>query len=143
MGTVLKRKTASTALAGRIEFPTFSDDRGSLSFLEGENHIPFNIKRIYYVYDIPPLARRGGHAHRELNQVIIAIAGSFDLHLDRGMVKERIRLDSPGKGVHIRPMTWIRISNYSPDAVCLVLASAPFDESEYIRDYSRFLIELN
>lgn len=124
-----------------IEFPKITDARGNLSFIEGQNHIPFDIKRVYYLYDVPGGSDRGEHAHRDLHQVIISMAGSFDLLLDDGTRKKKFHLNRSYYGVHICPMTWRYLDNFSSGAVCMVLASAPYDEADYIRDYDTFLKE--
>lgn len=126
----------------RVEFPQFRDSRGNLSFVEGNNHIPFDIKRIYYLYDVPAEAERGGHAHKALRQVIIAMSGSFDLILDDGKTKQTITLNRCHYGIYIGSMVWREMNNFSSGAVALVLASDEFDESDYIRDYNGFLESL-
>ncbi|MFV0643412.1 MAG: sugar 3,4-ketoisomerase, partial [Sphingomonadaceae bacterium] len=110
-------------------------------FIEGQNHIPFDIKRVYYLYDVPGGSDRGEHAHRGLHQVIISMAGSFDLLLDDGTKKKKFHLNRSYYGVHICPMTWRYLDNFSSGAVCMVLASAPYDEADYIRDYDTFVKE--
>ena len=103
--------------------------------------VPFGIPRVYYLYDIPGGASRGGHAHRELNQVLVAVAGSFDVNLSDGRRDLSIRLDRGHSGLHIAPWIWRGLRNFSSGAVCLTLASAPFDEADYIRGYNEFLQE--
>ena len=122
-----------------IDLPRIGDPRGNLSFLEGERHVPFAIKRVYYLYNVPVGAERGGHAHKGLQQLILAMAGSFDVCLDDGHEKRRIRLDRPDQGVYVCPMIWRTLENFSPASVCLVLASLPYDEADYYRDYAKFL----
>lgn len=122
----------------RINFPVNKDHRGNLSFIEGGNHIPFGIKRVYYLYDIPGGAERGGHAHKDLDQVIIAMSGSFDLVLDDGSGKKRIHLNRSHYGVYISRMVWREMENFSSGSVILVLASQEYDELDYIRDYDQF-----
>lgn len=121
-----------------IDLPRFTDARGSLSFLEGEKHVPFSISRIYYLYDVPPDAERGAHAHKDLEQLIIAISGSFDVILDDGSGKRRFSLSRPDRGLYVCPMIWRDLVDFSPGAVCLVLASKPYDEKDYFRDYEEF-----
>lgn len=121
-----------------ISFPTFSDSRGNLSFLEGNKNIPFTIKRIYYTYNVPGNTLRGNHAHKELQQVIIPLAGSFEITLDNGIQKETLKLENPATGLYIQPMTWIKIRAYAPNTVCLVLASEEYESDEYIHDYTLF-----
>lgn len=121
-----------------IELPHIRDARGSLSFVESDAQIPFAIARIYYLYDVPDREVRGAHAHKALHQLIIPISGSFDIELDDGNAKQKFSLSRPDQGLYICPMIWRDLSNFSPDAVCLVLASEKYDESDYIRDYSEF-----
>ncbi len=121
-----------------IQLPKISDPRGNLTFVEGGNHIPFDIKRVYYLYDVPGGAERGGHAHKNLHQLIIAISGSFDIIIDDGRTKKRHHLDRSFYGLYVCPMIWREIDNFSSGAVCLVLASSHYDESDYYRDYYDF-----
>lgn len=122
-----------------IDLPKISDPRGNLTFIEGNRHVPFDIKRVYYLYDVPGGAERGGHAHKDLHQLIIAMSGSFDIHLDDGHSKKTVHMDRSFYGLYICPMTWREIDNFSSGAVCLVLASEYFDELDYYRDYSPFM----
>ncbi len=122
-----------------IELPKIADPRGNLSFIESNKHVPFDIKRVYYLYDVPGGAARGGHAHRNLTQVAIALSGSFDFILDNGLEKERYTLNSPYKGLLITNNTWREMENFSSGSVCLVLASNYYDEADYIRNYDDFL----
>ncbi len=122
-----------------ISLPKISDQRGNLSFIESRKHIPFDISRIYYLYDVPGGATRGGHAHKELHQVIIAISGSFDIVLDDGVDKKRYHLNRSYNGIYVCPMIWRELDNFSSGSVCLVLASIIYYESDYYRDYSEFL----
>lgn len=119
--------------------PKISDPRGNLSFIEGGQHIPFNIKRVYYLYDVPGGADRGSHAHKSLHQFIVAMSGSFDVVLDDGKEKKRFHLNRSYYGLYVCPMMWRELDNFSSGAVCMVLASAYFSEADYIRDYSEFL----
>lgn len=123
-----------------IEIPKIVDEqgRGKLSFIE-KDIIPFKINRVYYLYDVPSDAYRGGHAHKELKQFLIALSGSFEVLLDDGENKKRVMLNKPNKGLLIPTGIWRELDNFSSGAVCLVLASEPFDESDYIRDYQEFL----
>lgn len=122
-----------------IELPKISDPRGNLTFVEAGNHIPFDIQRVYYLYDVPGGAERGGHAHKELHQLIIAMSGSFDVILDDGKEKKRIHLNRSYNGLYVCPMTWRELDNFSSGSVCMVLASNRYDESDYFRDYSEFM----
>ena len=122
-----------------IYLPKVSDVRGNLTFIEGGRHIPFGIRRVYYLYDVPGGAARAGHAHRALEQVVIAASGSFDVTLDDGFRRERVHLCRSYYGLYIPPMVWRELDNFSTGAVCLVLASDFYDESDYYRDYEEFL----
>lgn len=122
-----------------IEFPKITDPRGNLTFLEGSQHVPFEIKRIFYLYDIPTGAARGAHAHKELHQLLICLSGSFDVALDDGVEQKSVHLNRPWQGLHIPPMIWAAEMNFDPGSVCLVLASMHFNESDYYRDYDGFL----
>lgn len=122
-----------------ISFPKITDSRGNLSVIENNIHIPFEIKRIYYLYEIPEGEMRGAHAHKNLHQVIIAMSGSFELYLDTGSEKKKLTLNRPSKGVYIGPGTWREMNEFSSGAVCLVLASEEYQEEDYIRDYNQFL----
>ncbi len=122
-----------------IELPRISDARGNLSYIENNRHIPFQIKRVYYLYDVPGGAERGGHAHKNLHQLIIALSGSFDIHLDDGRIKRTYHLNRSYLGLYLCPMVWREISNFSSNAVCLVLASEYYDETDYYRNYNDFL----
>ena len=124
-----------------LDFPKITDPRGNLTFIEGLGHIPFEIKRVYYLYDVPGGSLRGGHAHKALEQIIIALSGSFDVLLDDGGKKEIYRLNSPSNGLLVTPMVWRELNNFSSGSVCLVLASEHFSEEDYYRDYSQFLKE--
>ena len=122
-----------------IELPKITDPRGNLSFIEAGRHIPFDIKRVYYLYDVPGGADRGSHAHKRLQQFIIAMSGSFDVILDDGTGKKRYHLNRSYYGLYVCPMMWRELDNFSSGSVCLVLASDYYDESDYIRDYDEFL----
>jgi dTDP-4-dehydrorhamnose 3,5-epimerase-like enzyme len=121
-----------------INLPKISDRRGNLTFIEGNRHVPFEIKRVYYLYDVPSGESRGGHAHKRLHQFIIAVSGSFDVILDDGFERMRYHLNRPYYGLYIPPMIWRELDNFSSGAVCLVLASEFYDEDDYIRDYESF-----
>jgi hypothetical protein len=122
-----------------VNLPKISDPRGNLTFIEGGRHVPFVIKRVYYLYDVPGGAERGGHAHKSLNQLLIAMAGSFDITLNDGKRKKTVHLNRSYFGLTISPYIWREIDNFSSGAVCLVLASDYFDEKDYCRTYRRFL----
>jgi len=122
-----------------IEFPRVPDPRGNLTFIETARHVPFEIKRLFYLYDVPPDASRGGHAHRRLEQVLICVSGSFEVRLDDGAEQRVVGLNRPWMGLYIPSMIWDTESNFQPGTVCLVLASDYYDESDYLRDYSEFL----
>ncbi len=121
-----------------IELPKIQDVRGNLTFVEGTRHVPFEFKRVYYLYDVPGGSDRGGHAHRTLNQFIISMSGSFDVVLNDGDRSRRYHLNRSYYGLYICPMMWRTIDNFSSNAVCMVLASSFFDETDYIRDFDRF-----
>ena len=121
-----------------IELPRVQDNRGNLTFIEENRHIPFEIKRVYYLYDVPGGEARGGHAHKQLQQFIIAANGSFDVVLDEGSSQERYHLNRSYYGVFIPSMVWRELDNFSSGSVCLVLASEYFDEQDYVRDYGDF-----
>lgn len=122
-----------------IELPKISDPRGNLSFIEGNNHIPFEIKRVYYLYDIPGGETRGGHAHKNLQQLIISMSGSFDVVIDDGFEKKVISLNRSYQGLYLPSMMWRDLVNFSSGAVCMVLASDYYDETDYYRNYDEFL----
>ncbi len=121
-----------------VDLPRINDPRGNLTFVESDRHIPFNIRRVYYLYDVPGGAERGGHAHKELHQLIIAMSGSFDIHIDDGFTKKTIHLNRSYNGLYVCPMIWREIDNFSSGAVCMVLASDYYDELDYYRDYAQF-----
>lgn len=124
-----------------LELPRIQDPRGNLTFIEGSTHVPFDIQRIYYLYDVPGGAERGGHAHKALHQLIIAIAGSFDVHMDDGTEKKVFQLNRSFQGLYVCPMMWRELKNFSSGAVCMVVASEKYDEDDYYRDYSEFLLD--
>lgn len=125
-----------------IDLPKVSDPRGNLTFIEENRHFPFDIKRVYYLYDVPGGAERGGHAHREMNQLIIAMSGSFDVVLDDGFERKRYHMNRSYYALYVAPMVWRELDNFSSGAVLLSLASNYYDESDYYRDYDHFLRDL-
>jgi len=122
-----------------IDLPKISDPRGNLTFIEGQRHISFDIKRVYYLYDVPGGAERGGHAHKVLSQLIIAMSGSFGVILDDGTEKKRFHLNRSYQGLYVCPMIWRELDNFSSGSVCMVLASNIYEESDYYRDYDQFI----
>lgn len=122
-----------------IELPKIQDQRGNLTFVESDRHIPFDIKRVYYLYDVPGGSDRGGHAHGKLHQFMIAMSGSFDVVLSDGDRERRYHLNRSYNGIYISPMTWRHLDNFSSGAVCLVLASEYYNEDDYFRDKDEFL----
>ena len=122
-----------------LDLPRINDPRGNLTFVEANRHIPFSIQRVYYLYDVPGGSERGGHAHKSLRQLIIALSGSFDIHLDDGFGKKTIHMNRSYNGLYVCPMIWREIDNFSSGAVCMVLASDYYDEQDYYRDYSAFI----
>lgn len=122
-----------------LSLPVVHDRRGNLTFIESSKIIPFEIKRVYYLYDVPGGAERGGHAHKQLHQLIIAMSGSFDVLLDDGKDKKKFHLNRSYSGLYICPMIWREINNFSSGSVCMVLASTFYDEEDYYREYSEFM----
>jgi WxcM-like, C-terminal len=121
-----------------IELPIVREPRGNLTFIEGEKDVPFEIKRVYYLYDVPGGAERGGHAHRRLKQLIVPLAGSFDVTIDDGFEARTIHLRRASQGLLMPTMIWREISEFTSGSVCLVLASEHYDEADYFRDYEEF-----
>jgi hypothetical protein len=128
----------SLELCRIVELPRITDPRGNLTFIEGGRHVPFDIRRVYYLYDVPGGATRAGHGHRTLHQLMIAMSGSFDVTLDDGARKRKYHLNRSYYGLYICPMIWRDIDNFSSGSVCMVLASDFFDESDYYREYADF-----
>jgi len=126
-----------------IQLPKISDHRGNLSFIEGNNHIPFYIKRVFYIYDIPTAAERGAHAHKRNHQFIICLSGSMDVLLNDGNNSKTVHLNRPWYGLHIPPMIWASEANFSPNTLYAVLASEEYDKTDYYRDYAIFLGAVN
>ena len=122
-----------------FDFRVRADSRGSLLAVEGADDIPFAIARVYYLFGMPAVVRRGFHAHRNLRQVAVCLRGGCDILLDDGKEKTTVCLDSPAKGLFIGKMIWRELFNFSPDCLLAVFADAPYDESDYIREYKEFL----
>lgn len=122
-----------------IELPKIHEPRGNLSFVESNNHIPFGIERVYYVYDVPGGSDRGGHAHKGLHQLIIAMSGSFDITLDDGKDKKKFHLARSYYGLYVCPMIWREMDNFSSGSVLMVLASNKYSEDDYYRNYEDFM----
>jgi hypothetical protein len=122
-----------------INLPRVTDPRGNLTFIEGQIHVPFEIRRVYYLYDVPGGAERGGHAHKDLHQLIIALSGSFDVVLDDGEERKRFHLNRSYYGIYVCPMIWRELDNFSSASVCMVIASNVYDEADYYRDYAEFV----
>jgi dTDP-4-dehydrorhamnose 3,5-epimerase-like enzyme len=135
---MLAEKTTTLDDCRIVNFPKITDYRGNLSFIEENNQIPFQIKRVYYLYDVPSGATRGGHAHKALHQVVIALSGSFDVILDDGIRKRSFFLNRPHYGLYIPPKVWRELENFSSNSVALSLVSEIYDESDYIRNYDEF-----
>lgn len=122
-----------------LDLPRINDPRGNLTFIEANRHLPFDIRRVYYLYDVPGGAERGGHAHKALHQLIISMSGSFDIHLDDGHAKKIVHMNRSYYGLYVCPMIWREIDNFSSGAICLVLASNYYDELDYYREYNEFV----
>ena len=121
-----------------IELSKISDPRGNLSIIEANKEIPFDIKRVFYLYDVPTGESRGAHAHKELFQFLVCLSGSFDVELDDGINKSIIHLNRPWKGLLIPPMIWAAETNFDPGSVCLVITSDIYKETDYIRNYDEY-----
>lgn len=121
-----------------IDLPKIPDRRGNLSFIEGENHIPFGVERTYWIYDVPGGAIRGGHAYRENEELVVALSGSFDVVVNDGEKEYRFHLNRSYYGVYIPKMMWRMLENFSTNSLALVLASTPYSEADYIRNFDEF-----
>lgn len=133
-------KNSSVYNCNVIPLSKIHNRAGNITIVEGDINVPFPIKRIYYLYDIPSGENRGGHAHIELYQLIVATSGCFDVLLDDGINKKIVRLDRPNYGLMVVPGIWRELMEFSSGAVCLVLASMKYDDADYLRDYSEFKI---
>ena len=122
-----------------VHFPKIENRAGNITPIQNNIESPFAIKRVYYLYDVPGGESRGAHAHKELEQLIIAASGSFDVTIDDGKNKKTVSLNRPNYGLHLKPGMWRELSNFSSGSICLVLASLLYDEADYIRDYDQFL----
>ena len=126
-----------------LRFPKMESPEGNLTFVEGTNHIPFDIKRVFYIYDIPTLANRGSHAHYALHQMLICISGSCDVTVSDGKDSKTVNINCPWKGLYVPPMIWASQEKFDPGSILLVLASDNYIESDYIRDYKKFILAKN
>ncbi len=127
-----------------LQLPKFSDPRGNLSFIEENRHVPFEIKRVFYVYDVPTAVSRGAHAHKECNQFVVCLSGGLDIHLDDGLGNKKIvHLNKPWEGLHIPPYIWASEENFDSGTVYLVLTSMEYDAEDYLRDYDEFIQIVN
>jgi hypothetical protein len=122
-----------------LDFPKIHDPRGNLTFVEGQNHVPFAIRRAYWIYGVPGGEKRGGHAYRELHEVVIALSGSFEVHVDDGVRRRSHLLNRGYVGLYVPNMIWRELDHFSTNAVCLIVASAPYDPSDYVRDKVEYL----
>lgn len=122
-----------------IEIDKHHHHKGNISVIENSETIPFDVKRVYYLYDVPGGESRGGHAHKELQQLIVAVSGSFNITLDDGTVKRTFHLNHPYQGLLVVPAIWRELDDFSSGSVCLVLASHLFETEDYIRDYDEFI----
>ncbi|WP_198083298.1 FdtA/QdtA family cupin domain-containing protein [Variovorax sp. E3] len=139
MKEIKKSGTSLSDAVELIDLERLSDPRGNLTFIEGGRHIPFDVQRVYYLYDVPAGEARGGHAHHNLQQLIIAVAGSFDVILDNGFERKTVTCNRPFQGILMKSLVWRELNNFSSGAVCLVLASMKYEESDYIRNYEDFI----
>ena len=143
--SLISSHEVDTALPGGcklIQLPKVVDARGNLTFVEGSRHLPFEVRRVFYLYDVPAGESRAGHAHRQLEEVIIAVSGSFDVTIDDGHQTRRVHKNRPYCGLYIPHNVWSSLDNFSSGSVCLVLASRPYEKNDYYRDYDEFLSEV-
>ena len=126
-----------------INLPKIIDFRGNLSYIESDMHIPFDIKRVYYLYDVPGGSERGSHAHKNLHQFIVAISGGFKVNLDDGLSKKSFKLDRPYMGLYVCPLIWRDLDDFTSGSVCLVIASDIYKADDYIRNYSDYKLHIN
>lgn len=140
--SLVQEKAATLEQVQVIKLPKVFDPRGNLTFVEEERHIPFEIRRVYYLYDVPGGETRGGHAHRATHEFIIAASGSFEVVLDDGMHRKNYFLNRSYHGLYVPSMIWRELVNFSSGSVCLVLASEFYNEADYYRDYREFLIAM-
>jgi len=124
-----------------IDLPKISERKGAITPIYGSEHVPFEIVRVYYLYDVPGGEARGGHAHKQLQQLIVSVMGAFDVVLDDGLERRKVHLDRAYYGLYIPKMIWRELENFSSGGICLVLASTPYDQNDYIRDYDTYLRE--
>lgn len=129
----------SVELCQPVELPVVADAQGDLAFAEGGEHVPFEIARVFFVYDVPAAAARGGHAHRRLEQALFCLAGEMEIVVSDGRDRRRVRLADPRTGIYLPPLVWHDLGRFAPGTVYMVLASEPFDEGDYVRDYDEFL----
>jgi WxcM-like, C-terminal len=130
--------SASVGDCRAVELPRVTDPRGNLTFVESGRHVPFSIRRVYWIHGVPGGDRRGGHAYRELHELIVAVSGSFQVHVDDGARRVTHTLSRGYRGLYVPNLIWRELESFSTNAVCLVLASAPYDEADYIRDHAEF-----
>jgi hypothetical protein len=125
-----------------IKLPKILDDRGNLSIIEEENHIPFKIKRVYWIYDVPGGEFRGSHAFKENEEFIVAMSGSFDVILHNGIEEKKFSLNRSYYGLFVPKLTWRKLENFSTNSLALIVASKEYNENDYIRDFNQFLSEI-
>lgn len=139
----MKKNNFSVFDCNIVELPKINERKGNITVIQNLKEIPFEIKRIFYLYDIPGGESRGAHAHKECHQFLIAVSGSFEVFLDDGKVKKNVVLNQPYRGLHIPPGIWASEINFSSGVICLVLTSQKYNENDYIRNYDEFLKKKN